>query len=149
MPPPTISMRLGCAGSSSAPVEVTTRGSSLGRNGSFTASEPAAMMARVKPIVVVPPAARSTTTWLASLKRPLPVTTVTLRIFAICARPPVSLPTTLFLCATQLGGDRPCGAPKSTPTAPKCATSSITAATCSIAFDGMQPTLRQTPPSVA
>ncbi len=147
MPPPTISMRLGRTGSSSAPVEVTTRGSSLGMNGSFTASEPAAMIARVKPIVVVPPAARSTTTWLASLKRPLPVTTVTLRIFAICARPPVSLPTTLFLCATSLAAST-LGAPKSTPTAPKCATSSITAATCSIAFDGMQPTFRQTPPSV-
>ena len=147
MPPPTISMRLGCTGSSSAPVEVTMRGSSFGMNGSFTASEPAAMMARVKPIVVVPPAARSTTTWCASLKRPLPVTTVTFLILAICARPPVSRPTTLFLCATSLDGST-LGAPNSTPTAPKCATSSITAATCSIAFDGMQPTLRQTPPSV-
>jgi hypothetical protein len=28
-------------------------------------------------------------------------------------------------------------------------TSSITAATCSSALDGMQPTFRQTPPSVA
>ena len=116
-------------------------------NGSFTASEPAAMTARLKPIVVVPPAARSTTTWLASLKRPLPVTTVTFRIFAICASPPVSLATTLFLCATSRARST-LGAPNSTPKAPKCATSSITAATCSIAFEGMQPTLRQTPPSV-
>ena len=45
MPPPTTSMRFGLWRSSSAPVEVTTRGSSFGRNGSFTASEPAAMMA--------------------------------------------------------------------------------------------------------
>ena len=148
MPPPTISMRLGCDGSSSAPVEVTMRGSSFGMKGSFTASEPAAMTARAKPIVVVPPAARSTSTWCASRKRPEPVTTVTLRILAICARPPVSLPTTLFLCATSLPRSMR-GAPKSTPTAPKCATSSSTAATCSSAFDGMQPTLRQTPPSVA
>jgi hypothetical protein len=36
------------------------RVSSLGMNGSFTASEPAAMTARAKPIVVVPPAASST-----------------------------------------------------------------------------------------
>ena len=148
MPPPTISMRFGWTGSSSAPVEVTTRGSSFGMNGSFTASEPAAMMARVKPIVVVPPAARSTTTWLASLKRPLPVTTVTLRIFAICARPPVSLPTTLFLCATSLARIDRAARRSRRRAAPKCATSSITAATCSIAFDGMQPTFRQTPPSV-
>jgi hypothetical protein len=76
------------------------------------------------------------------------VTTVTLRIFAICARPPVSRPTTLFLCATSLAAST-VGAPKLTPTLSKCATSSSTAATCSIAFDGMQPTLRQTPPSVA
>ena len=46
MPPPTISMRFGCSRSSSAPVEVTMRGSSFGMNGSFTASEPAAMIAR-------------------------------------------------------------------------------------------------------
>jgi hypothetical protein len=109
MPPPTMSMRLGRCGSSSAPVDVTTRGS-CGMNGSFTASDPAAMIARVKPIVVVPPAARSTTTWLASLKRPLPVTTVTLRILAICARPPVSRPTTLFLWATSLA-ESTAGAP--------------------------------------
>ena len=60
MPPPTISIRFGSLGSSSAPVEVTMRWSSLGMNGSFTASEPAAMIARAKPIVVVPPAASST-----------------------------------------------------------------------------------------
>ena len=106
------------------------------------------MIARVKPIVVVAAGGEiDDRRGSASLKRPLPVTTVTFLIFAICARPPVSLPTTLFLCATSFAGST-FGAPNSTPTAPKCATSSITAATCSIAFDGMQPTLRQTPPSV-
>ena len=75
---------------------------------------------------------------------------MTLRIFAIAARPPVSLPTTLFLCATQLGADRPAGSPKLDAERRRSApTSSITAATCSSAFDGMQPTFRQTPPSVA
>ena len=44
MPPPTTSMRFGIWRSSSAPVESTTRGSS-GMNGSFTACEPAAMIA--------------------------------------------------------------------------------------------------------
>ena len=83
------------------------------------------------------------------MNSPLPCTTVTLRIFAIAASPPVSLPTTLSLCARSLRADRPSAAPKLTPIASKCATSSITAATCSSAFDGMQPTLRQTPPSVA
>ncbi|MNK91670.1 hypothetical protein D3C87_1117780 [compost metagenome] len=44
MPPPMTSMRLGMPLSSSAPVESTTRSSS-GMKGSFTACEPAAMMA--------------------------------------------------------------------------------------------------------
>ncbi len=57
MPPPTTSIRFGRWRSSSAPVEVTTRGSSFGRKGSFTASEPAAMMACLKRIVCVPPLA--------------------------------------------------------------------------------------------
>ena len=54
----------------------------------------------------------------------------------------------LVLVRDELARRSTLGAPNSTPRAPKCATSSITAATCSIAFDGMQPTLRQTPPSV-
>jgi hypothetical protein len=41
------------------------------------------------------------------------------------------------------------GAAKLTPQSPMCCASSITPAMCSSAFDGMQPTLRQTPPSVA
>ena len=44
MPPPMTSMRFGMPFSSSAPVESTTRSSS-GMKGSFTACEPAAMMA--------------------------------------------------------------------------------------------------------
>ena len=40
------------------------------------------------------------------------------------------------------------GAPKLTPCAAIASASSITAAACSSALDGMQPTLRQTPPSV-
>ena len=60
----------------------------------------------------------------------------------------MSLPTTLFLCATQLGAVDGAACRRSTPTLAEvrdlvhhgCAT-------CSIALDGMQPTLRQTPPS--
>ena len=40
------------------------------------------------------------------------------------------------------------GAPKLTPWAAIAAASSMVLATCSSAFEGMQPTLRQTPPSV-
>ena len=55
MPPPMTSIFLGRWRSSSAPVLVTMRGSSLGRKGSFTASEPAAMMACLNLMVWVLP----------------------------------------------------------------------------------------------
>ena len=54
MPPPITSIRLGIALSSSAPVESTTRESS-GINGSFTACDPAAMIAFWKRIVFFAP----------------------------------------------------------------------------------------------
>jgi hypothetical protein len=41
------------------------------------------------------------------------------------------------------------GSPKRTPWAAASSPSAITRATCSSALEGMQPTLRQTPPSVA
>jgi hypothetical protein len=82
------------------------------------------------------------------MKVPMPRTTVTLRILAIAARPPVSLPTTLFLWPCSLARSM-VGLPKLTPSESKWLTSSITAATCSSALDGMQPTFRQTPPRVA
>ncbi len=41
------------------------------------------------------------------------------------------------------------GSAKVMPCAAKARASSITAAVCSSAFDGMQPTFRHTPPSVA
>ena len=77
----------------------------------------------------------------------MPLTTVTLRILAIAARPPVSLPTTFSLCDLSLARSTVGGA-KVTPSDSKCFVSSMTAATCSSAFDGMQPTFRHTPPSV-
>ena len=82
------------------------------------------------------------------MNAPMPRTTVTLRILAMAVRPPVSLPTTLALCARSLSSSI-FGLPKLTPSDSKWLTSSITAATCSSALDGMQPTFRQTPPSVA
>ena len=153
IPPPITSIRFGTACSSSAPVESTTRGSS-GMNGSFTACEPAAMMAFANRTTVFSPVGawpgpdvNCTSRWFGPTKRPTPRTVVTLRVFAMPLRPPVSLPTTLALCARSLPRSI-FGAPNSTPSAAKCAASSITAATCSSAFDGMQPTFRHTPPSV-
>ena len=85
MPPPITSIFFGTAFSSSAPVESTMRGSS-GRNGSFAACEPAAMIALAKRTTVL--SLPSTASWLGPVKAPNPCTTVTLRIFAIEARPP-------------------------------------------------------------
>ena len=148
MPPPTISIRFGSLGSSSAPVEVTTRGSSFGMNGSFTASEPAAMTARAKPIVVVPPAASSTLTWLVVGEPAAAGDDRDLAHLGHLRQAAGQPADDLVLVRDAAWRGRPSARRSSTPTASKCATSSITAATCSIAFDGMQPTLRQTPPSV-
>ncbi len=98
MPPPMTSILFGCVRSSSAPVESTMRGSS-GRNGSRTDCEPAAMIAWSNFTTFFAPSGSATSRWCGSTNVPTPVTTSTLRILAMPARPPVSLPTTLSLCA--------------------------------------------------
>ena len=65
---------------------------------------------------------------------------------AMTAMPPVSWPTTLSFQARS-GSTWISGSPNTTPCWDRCAASSITADACSRAFDGMQPTFRQTPPS--
>jgi hypothetical protein len=89
----------------SAPVESTTRGST-GMKGRRTACEPAAMMQFLKRDGLL--LAGLLLAFAGGLLAPSggwadegaePRTTVTLRILAIAARPPVSLPTTLSLCA--------------------------------------------------
>ncbi len=154
MPPPITSIRFGTDARSSAPVESSTRGSS-GMNGSRTTCEPAAMIACANfttflaPDFACPvPSVTSTSTWCASRNWPTPRTTSTLRDFAMPARPPVSLPTTLSFQPRSLTRST-CGAPNAMPCSASDSASSITAATCSSAFDGMQPTLRHTPPSCA
>ena len=79
---------------------------------------------------------------------PLPSITVTLRAFASAVSPLVSLPTTLSFHARSLSRFV-FGWPNSTPKALISSASAITRAACSSAFDGMHPTLRHTPPSVA
>jgi hypothetical protein len=76
----------------------------------------------------------------------VPGTTVTLRCRASVVRPPVSRRTTPSFQPRSLAASI-FGAPKTTPCADIPAASSITRAACSSAFDGMQPTFRQTPPS--
>ena len=121
-------------------------------NGSATDWLPAATIAFWKrttffsPVVARPcPLVSATSTWCASRKRPTPCTTVTLRIRAIAARPVVSFFTTPSLKPRNLGRSI-CGSPNAMPCAAIPFTSSITPAVCSSAFDGMQPTLRHTPP---
>ena len=75
-----------------------------------------------------------------------PVMTRTLRCLAIPAKPLVSVPTTLSLWARSASTSI-FGAAKVTPTADMCLVSWITAAVCSRAFEGMQPTFKHTPPS--
>ncbi len=77
---------------------------------------------------------------------PSPVTTSTFRALAIIETPPLSLPTTLFF-QTRSFSISTRASPKETPCADSARASSIRLATCSSAFEGMQPTLRQTPPS--
>ena len=146
MPPPTTSMLSGSSSSASAPVESMIRGSS-GRPGSATDSEPAAMMHCPNPITCRP-SGPSTCRWFGPTKRASPCTTRTLRCFAIPASPRVSFPTTPSFQARS-GSSSMAGLPNTIPCSAMWAASSITRAACSSALDGMQPTLRQTPPSVS
>ncbi len=123
------------------------RSSSHGNDGSFTDCEPAAMIAYSKRISFTPSFV-CTSSSFGETNVPTPSSVRTLRCFAIEARPPVSWPTTLPLKPRSLSMSI-FGAPKLTPCAAIAAASSITAAACSSALDGMQPTLRQTPPRLA
>ena len=84
---------------------------------------------------------------LGEVNVPVPSTTVTLRPFAIEPRPLVSLlmtdsfqPRSLSMSTLAL--------PKLMPLCSISSASVMTLAACSNALDGMQPTLRQTPPNV-
>ena len=81
-----------------------------------------------------------------AVNSPVPRTTWTLRCLASDSRPPVRRPTTLSFHARTLSMSI-VGASKLMPASPSSAASVRTLATCSSAFDGMQPTFRQTPPS--
>ena len=78
---------------------------------------------------------------------PTPETTVTLRPLASPESPPVSFLTTLSF-QPRSPSMSTSGFANFTPKCPISSASEITLAACSSAFDGMQPTFRQTPPSV-
>ena len=91
----------------------------------------------------------STMSAFADLKLAVPCTTVTLRCFAMPASPFVSWPTTLSFIQLRSFARSTFGSPKSRPKARASCVSSMTRAAWSSAFDGMQPTFKHTPPSVA
>ncbi len=145
MPPPSISMRFGAKRISSAAVESQMRGSD-GMKPGATGSEPAATIALAKR-TVRGPSAVSTRSVFGEVNAPSPVTTVTLRWRARPVRPVVRRLTTESF-QSRIAFRSMVGGPNDTPCAAIAAASSMTLATCSSALDGMQPTLRQTPPSV-
>ena len=138
-------MRVGVKRSSSAAVESQIRGSD-GMKPGATGSEPTATIALAKR-TVRGPSAVSTLSVLGEVNTPSPMTTVTLRWRARPVRPVVRRFTTeSFQARTALSSIA--GGPNVTPCAAIASASSMVLATCSSAFEGMQPTLRQTPPSV-
>ncbi|CFU07712.1 Uncharacterised protein [Bordetella pertussis] len=141
-PPPITSRRRGISLSSSAPVESMMRGSS-GRNGRRTGREPTAMTACLNATREPSDTARL----CGPSKRPVPVTTSTLRWRASPPRPPHSLATSASLCARSLSR-RMRGSLNSMPSSLMARASSSALAQCSSALEGMQPTFRQTPPRV-
>ena len=131
---------------SSAPVESMTRGSSCGMNGSATGSDPAAMIAASNDTVVVVPSGPATETMFGEVNVPVPTTVCTLRCLARPARPPVSRVTTESF-QPRSASRSIVGAGKDSPAWLISLVSAITFAACSSALEGMQPTLRHTPPS--
>ena len=149
MPPPTTSSFLGTSASCSASVESITRASSHGKFGSFTACEPAAMMHCSKRSSCVLPSLPTISSSFGETNFATPCTVRTLRCLAMPARPLVNWPTTLSCLKPRSLSRSIFGLPKLMPMSSECDASSINAAACSSALDGMQPTLRQTPPRVS
>jgi hypothetical protein len=154
MPPPITSMRFGTKRSSSAPVESTMRGS-RGMKGRWKAAEPAAMMHFSKrttffaPVFSCDVAGGQFDFEVVGVEEvAVAAHDLDLARLGHAGQAAGQLADHLFLVRAQLVEVDRLGAAKLTPSS-ACAASSITAATCSSAFDGMQPTLRQTPPSVA
>ncbi len=122
------------------------RGSS-GKPGSRNDSDPAAMMQWSNVTDRLSPSSGTTSIVCASANVATPRSTVTLRCFASPASPVVRRPITLFFQSRSLPASI-LGAPNSMPCDAIARASSMTFAACSSALDGMQPTLRQTPPSI-
>ena len=94
---------------------------------------------------MVEPSGPVTVTMFGEVKVPVPTRVVTLRCLARPVRPPVSRVTTPSFQARRASRSM-VGAAKASPAWVISLVSAMTLAACSRALDGMQPTLRQTPP---
>ena len=150
IPAPTTTSRLGTSARSSAPVEDTIFFSSMATPGSGVTSEPEAIrMLRAARVSLTAPSSPTTATEPAASMRPAPRNDATLFFLNRNSMPLVVAPTTsplrFIICAkSSLGAatTMPCAA-RSWPA------SSNRWEDCRRALEGMQPTLRQVPPSVA
>ncbi len=147
-PPPITTSRPGTRSSSSAPVELTMRFSSISMPGSDTLSLPVAMTTCLARKSLAPPSPVTATVFGAVI-RPAPFSQVTPFFLNRNSTPLVLAATTSFLRACMRARSS-----VTSPTITPCAAMPSLASwklseLCSSAFDGMQPILRQVPPSVA
>ena len=126
IPPPSTSIFSGMSFISSAPVESITRSSS-GMNGRLTGSEPAAIIAFSK-VIVVTSSPFFTSRVFAPVNLPKPCTCLVLRILDIPLRPFVNCLTTPSLYSRILSKSM-VGSPNDTPWLARCFASFITLAT--------------------
>ena len=139
----------GTFSSDSAPVDDTTRFSSISMPFSRAMSEPVAITMFLVSTVCALPSAPVTSTLPVPRILPLPIKTSIL-FFFIRNSTPLTLPSMPCCLKFIIAGNSSFGADTLMPIlANECAASSNISEACSRAFDGMQPTLRQVPPSVA
>ena len=147
-PPPTTTSFFGTESNAIAWSLETMFFPSNFRNGNSTGAEPVATTTFFAVKTCSVPSAARTATRSAARKEAAPVTTVTLRALASWATPATSLATTSSLRRRKEGRSR-----STEPSLMPCSLAWCFAHTkcsleCSRALLGMQPTLRQVPPSV-
>ena len=114
------------------------RGLSMLSPGTFAGCEPTAMMPWPNVTCSVPPSSSATSRLVGPTSVAVPRRYLILRALTSCPVPLVSCATTWSLKPRSLPTSI-FGAPNDTPQDEAWAASSITLATCSRAFDGMQP----------
>ena len=90
----------------------------------------------------------STSIMFGEINLPVPCTTFTLRCLAMAFRPVVNL-LTILVANSRTDFISTFDVPRSIPCSLSSSTSEMTLAICNRALEGIQPTFRQTPPSVS